>query len=158
MEDNTAGFVMMRAVLWANGEIFMQVCICIYVNFSFLLLFGGSWSPVVSLARAEQYVSMSFCMCVYGLFSVAKWSLSWSTPQSTITSSVPHKPHTIQTPILHNPIHPCWWLQLHYSTVASSSCFITTLPLFLHTHVWLGSDLSFSQASLVHLKMLGRFR
>lgn len=36
------GFVMMRAVLWANGEIFMRVCICIYVNFSFLLSFGGN--------------------------------------------------------------------------------------------------------------------
>lgn len=72
MEDNTAGFVMMRAVLWANGEIFMQVCICIYVNFSFLLFFWWQLKPCGQFGEGEQYVSMSFCICVYGLFSVAK--------------------------------------------------------------------------------------
>lgn len=74
MEDNTAGFVMMRAVLWANGEIFMQVCICIYVNFSFLLLFFwwqlkpcGQFGEGGTI-RADEFLRV----CVYGLFSVAK--------------------------------------------------------------------------------------
>lgn len=54
MEDNAAGFVTMRAVLWANGEIFMQVCICVYVNFSFLLFFSVAAEALWSIWRGRN--------------------------------------------------------------------------------------------------------